>query len=995
MATTISLAGVNYSIPSEGDGNYAADLTAYFIALANNTKVFQVSSANFPLQQETSFGASYGLKVAYVKSQATNPSGTGILRMGNNESVGWRNAGNTADLSLKVNSSDVLEFNGTSISVGGSPVQPQMSVSDTSTIDLTLSSNNISGLVKSDSLSNSHINSAAAIAYSKLALTGSIVNSDLSASAAIALSKLATVTASRALVSDASGYVSASSVTTTELGYLSGVTSSVQTQLTTNATGIADHLADSSDAHDASAISSIPAGNLAATDVQAALNELQTDIDTRATSSALTAHTGASAGVHGVTGAVVGTTDSQVLTNKDIDGGTATNASRLTIPKAAKSTLDALTRKQGTILYDTTSNKPYYDDGANLKVIGSGSGGSVNFISNGDAETGTTGWATYADAAGTRPVDGTGGTANVTFATSATDPLVGSNSFIFTKDAVNRQGQGASYDFTIDNAYKAKVLSIEMDYVVNSGTFVAGSSTTDSDVIVYIYDVTNSILIEPSSFKFLSNSGSVSDRFSATFQTASNSTSYRLILHCASTSASAFSLKIDGIAVSPSKYVYGTPISEWTSYTPTVAASSGALTNYNIFAFWRRVGDSLELKGVLTFTGAPGTWSYPSFTLPPGLAADANYARDFSPAKIVLGDVSSNSYVGIVSIGTTTQFSIYSMSSTSGGYGGLTQTSPFAWTSGDYIGWGIQGIKIQGWGASTQMSDNAETRVVAARAFMSSNQALTGSFSVVQFNAAQFDTHAAYNTGSYRYIVPTSGYYNVKAKFLGPATSTNDVLSVIVVHSGTTVAQDRFFKPATITERVSGTAVATVYANAGDYFEIQAALTPSGSMAGGSANNFITVEKIAGPSSIAATETVAVRATNSSAQSIPSGTTTVLTGWTKIDDTHGAFNATTGVFTAPEAGFYAVAYEGLFASSGWSASGANVYVSIINPATSIQTYRRVTASFSSPVPISAGSLAIKLNAGQQIYVAINQDNGTARSLDGGSAFQHLSIHKVK
>lgn len=53
---------------------------------------------------------------------------------------------------------------------------------------------------------------------------------------------------------------------------------------------IDDHIADAIDAHDASAISSIPAGNLAATEVQAALNELQSDIDTRALNSDLNAH---------------------------------------------------------------------------------------------------------------------------------------------------------------------------------------------------------------------------------------------------------------------------------------------------------------------------------------------------------------------------------------------------------------------------------------------------------------------------------------------------------------------------------------------------------------------------------------------------------------------------------------------------------------------------------------------------------------------------------
>lgn len=47
----------------------------------------------------------------------------------------------------------------------------------------------------------------------------------------IAQNKMAAVTASRALVSDASGFYTVSATTSVELGYLSGVTSSVQTQI--------------------------------------------------------------------------------------------------------------------------------------------------------------------------------------------------------------------------------------------------------------------------------------------------------------------------------------------------------------------------------------------------------------------------------------------------------------------------------------------------------------------------------------------------------------------------------------------------------------------------------------------------------------------------------------------------------------------------------------------------------------------------------------------
>jgi len=63
-----------------------------------------------------------------------------------------------------------------------------------------------------------------------------LVNADIKSSAAIAFSKMADLTASRALVSDGSGDVSVSAVTSTEVGYLDGVTSAIQTQIDTKTT---------------------------------------------------------------------------------------------------------------------------------------------------------------------------------------------------------------------------------------------------------------------------------------------------------------------------------------------------------------------------------------------------------------------------------------------------------------------------------------------------------------------------------------------------------------------------------------------------------------------------------------------------------------------------------------------------------------------------------------------------------------------------------------
>lgn len=58
-----------------------------------------------------------------------------------------------------------------------------------------------------------------------------IENADIKAGAAIALNKLAATTINRALVSDGSGFVSPSTTTATEIGYVNGVTSAIQTQI--------------------------------------------------------------------------------------------------------------------------------------------------------------------------------------------------------------------------------------------------------------------------------------------------------------------------------------------------------------------------------------------------------------------------------------------------------------------------------------------------------------------------------------------------------------------------------------------------------------------------------------------------------------------------------------------------------------------------------------------------------------------------------------------
>lgn len=209
MSQIKTLNGVQYTLPQFNDTGWGANtgnvLTQYIAAIADVT--LQLSGGAFTLTAETDFGGNFGLKALYLKSETTNPASAGVVRLAKTDSIKWRNNANSADVALAIDGSDNLTFSGTKVP--------------------------LSGLIV-----NADIAAGAAIAYSKLALTGSIVNADIASAAAIAVNKLAALAATLVVVSDASGFLSTTGVTTTptELNFVHGVTSAIQTQLSSIST---------------------------------------------------------------------------------------------------------------------------------------------------------------------------------------------------------------------------------------------------------------------------------------------------------------------------------------------------------------------------------------------------------------------------------------------------------------------------------------------------------------------------------------------------------------------------------------------------------------------------------------------------------------------------------------------------------------------------------------------------------------------------------------
>lgn len=788
-----------------------------------------------------------------------------------------------------------------------------------------------------------------------------ISNSSISSSAGIEFSKLETLIPEKMVVSNPSGVLTTIGVSSIKAGYLSDVTSNIQAQ-----------------------------------------------IDNKASTTDLTTHE-SDTSTHGISGNVVGTTDTQALTNKDIDGGTASNSNRITLPKNTKSNLDALTRKEGTIVYDTTSKKSYLDNGTALIPVGSGSG-NINFLSNPDGSLGTSGWIEGVYTAASRPSGSftaySSGSFSVT--TTSTNPLGnGSSSILLTKaSGSSKQGCAVETSFALPLSYRAKVLQIEIDYIVNSGTFVAGSNSTDSSMIWYCAFSSDNgstyTVSEPSSFKLLSNSTTISDKFRASIQTPSNATNMKLIAYVAETATAAWEVKAV-CSVSPSTYVYGSPITDWQIISGGIAITDSAGTNVKSAspvtntASWRRVGSNLELKFSYYHSATAGslgaTGAY-RFYLPTGLTVDSrpevaggggNSASGFG---MVGGDIGGGYWATFKPYSAQT-FNYFELQVTeeqntvrtivgSGTGGGFN--SIFAFNQANVGLSGVVTFPIQGWSASVQMSDQSDTRIVNLVAQNSvASQALTNGVTNINYLTTVKDTHGGWNGSQYTVQVP--GDYSISACAYSTSTSSSTQLFV----NGT-----QFGYLGTNGTNVAGSGT-IIYPNAkvGDVISLRGT---SFTVAPDSAQK-ISITRISGPSAIAATELISLTYRNSSGQSIAHNTITTLTNWTKLHDSHGCFNATTGIFTAPASGTYNFSYGITFGDTVAANDRLVRLKDVTNNSDVIDNYRPYNAG-GSGITMQTTTIDLVVTAGQQFRIEVYQGSGSSQPISPAAQRNYISIKRV-
>lgn len=174
------------------------------------------------------------------------------------------------------------------------------------------------------------------------------------------------------------------SVSNTEYQYINSLTSNAQNQLNQNAsdittvsTNLANHIADPTDAHTASAITNVPSGNLVAIDVQDALNELQTEID------GLIVGAGWNLAGNTLTGGSPTTPNEVFGSNNNFDVVFRRNAA-----ERMRLNTTGFSLNQGALIYDFSSNDLTFADAlAGGTAVNNSNGGFVHGRINGAGST--------------------------------------------------------------------------------------------------------------------------------------------------------------------------------------------------------------------------------------------------------------------------------------------------------------------------------------------------------------------------------------------------------------------------------------------------------------------------------------------------------------------------------------------------------------------------------------------------------------------------------
>lgn len=305
----------------------------------------------------------------------------------------------------------------------------------------------------------------------------------------------------------------------------------------------------------------------------------------------------------------------QIITNKDIDGGTASNSSRVTLPKNTTTNLNALTRKQATVLYDTTTNEVKFDNGTVLTALLSTS--SVTVLT-----------APYDKLSYSLACSVAANALTIALKNAAgNDPTSGDPVKISFRDPTSATGTYAQVSSTAATSV-----------VVSSGSTLGHLSAVSEDIFVYAINnagtielaVMTALILDEGSVQTSTAEGGAGAADSRTVlysTTARSNKAIRLIARLKSTQATAgtWASVPTEIALNPTLPV----LSRWNPFTMTITGSSVNPAKGGIAlekGYWRRDGPDMIIMWTFqqNTAGSAGTGTY-IFNIPAGFAIDTNF----------------------------------------------------------------------------------------------------------------------------------------------------------------------------------------------------------------------------------------------------------------------------------------------------------------------------------------------------------------------------------
>jgi hypothetical protein len=551
----------------------------------------------------------------------------------------------------------------------------------------------------------------------------------------------------------------------------------------------------------------------------------------------------------------------------------------------------------------------------------------------------------FADAAATSPTDGTGGAPTVTIARSVTTPLDGVGTFLFTKDAANRQGEGFSTDIALQPSDATKPFNLSFDYQITTGTYTGYQNPASfSDLTLWFYDVTNSVMYQLQGYQ-LDGAVSTTAQYSyqGSVQIPVGCLTGRLIWFLGNTGASAFTARFNNISFGRQPRVQGNITTPWTAWTPTGTWS----TNTTYTGFWRRVGSNLEINVKVAVSGAP-TSAALAINLPPGMTIDTAVLANGTGTEQILGtgflfDSGGSNYPLESRYSTTTAVRVdfWDDAVAAVGFAGqVTQAAPITFGASDFLTFNAT-VPILGWGANGTLGQDADTRVVFAKYSMGTTYMMPTTFAApFQYNTKIFDTHngATYGAGvTFTYYVPVAGYYEVTAFESSSAAmavaGNNDITRIILLANGTTFAGSDLWhskvNSAGETIRREATGIVKHYFNAGDALVLTANSDGASYVNSVVPLNYCTIARISGPAQVQAPEVITARYSTNAGATITGNSVTIMDYEDQSYDDHGC--VTTGAswkFTAPRAGKLRInAKATLVSNAGWGV-GETAYLAV-------------------------------------------------------------------